>query len=293
MALTLANAPVVGRITPCLPLAAACRVFRVSASFARLQWRNPRRERKESVPIACAPGSKSLPLWLKLLYTAFVAVLVPVYWWSYGPTNFLFFCDVALLMTLLALWLECALFASAALVGIFLGQMVWVADFLGILIGFPVNNTTAYMYNPELSLFTRFLSFFHFWLPFFLLWLVWRLGYDRRGFWLWTVLAWIDLSICYFLMPGPPPSLEHPNVPVNINYVYGFSDKEPQQWIANPNLYFVVVMLGLPLAILLPSHLAFCFIFRHRTVPVSGAKRVVVMADTADSPTAAPPQHKS
>jgi hypothetical protein len=30
-----------------------------------------------------------IPLWLKLAYTAFMAVLVPVYWWNYGPTNFL------------------------------------------------------------------------------------------------------------------------------------------------------------------------------------------------------------
>ena len=30
-----------------------------------------------------------IPLWLKLAYTAFMAVLVPVYWANYGPTNFL------------------------------------------------------------------------------------------------------------------------------------------------------------------------------------------------------------
>ena len=37
-----------------------------------------------------------VPLGLKLAYTAFMAVLVPVYWRYYGPTNFLYFCDVAL-----------------------------------------------------------------------------------------------------------------------------------------------------------------------------------------------------
>ena len=40
-----------------------------------------------------------VPLWLKLAYTLFVAVLVPVYWHHYTPLNFLYFCDVALLMT--------------------------------------------------------------------------------------------------------------------------------------------------------------------------------------------------
>ena len=40
-----------------------------------------------------------IPLVVKLLYTAFVCVLVPIYWHLYGPTNFLYFCDVALLLT--------------------------------------------------------------------------------------------------------------------------------------------------------------------------------------------------
>ena len=41
-----------------------------------------------------------IPLWLKLAYSAFVAVLVPYYLHQYGPLNFLWFCDVALLMTM-------------------------------------------------------------------------------------------------------------------------------------------------------------------------------------------------
>jgi hypothetical protein len=36
-----------------------------------------------------APSTKRLPLWFKLAYSAFMAVLVPVYWHYYGPTNFL------------------------------------------------------------------------------------------------------------------------------------------------------------------------------------------------------------
>ncbi len=32
-----------------------------------------------------------IPLWAKLILTVYVAVLVPIYWVTYGPTNFLFF----------------------------------------------------------------------------------------------------------------------------------------------------------------------------------------------------------
>ena len=45
------------------------------------------------------PTASRLPLWFKLIYTAFVAVLVPTYWYHYGPGNFLYFCDLALLLT--------------------------------------------------------------------------------------------------------------------------------------------------------------------------------------------------
>jgi hypothetical protein len=31
----------------------------------------------------------TIPLWIKVVYSVFVAVMVPVYWRDYGPTNFL------------------------------------------------------------------------------------------------------------------------------------------------------------------------------------------------------------
>ena len=35
-----------------------------------------------------------------------MAVLVPVYLRNYGPTNFLYFCDVALIITLVGIWID-------------------------------------------------------------------------------------------------------------------------------------------------------------------------------------------
>ncbi len=52
------------------------------------------------------PARNTIPLAVKLAYTLFVAVLVSNYWRTYSPWTFLFFCDVALLLTLPALWLE-------------------------------------------------------------------------------------------------------------------------------------------------------------------------------------------
>jgi hypothetical protein len=201
--------------------------------------------------ILSLPAEPRLPLWIKLAYTAFMAVLVPVYWTYYGPTNFLYFCDVALILTLVAVWIESPLLVSMCLVGILVPQMVWVLDFLGGLVGVPLNNMTAYMFEAHRSLFLRALSLFHGWLPFFLLCLVWRLGYDRRALLYWTVLAWVLILICFFFMPPPNPNAGL--TPVNINYVWGLNDSEPQTWVS-PAVWVIGMMVLMPLLFFAPVH---------------------------------------
>jgi hypothetical protein len=192
-----------------------------------------------------------LPLGLKLAYTGFMAVFVPVYWYYYGPTNFLYFCDVALLITLVGVWTESPLLISMCAVGILAPQVLWVVDFLANLFGIKITGMTDYMFDRDRSLFLRGLSLFHGWLPFFLAWLVWRLGYDRRGLPAWTGLAWVLLLICFFFMP--PPAADAGLTPVNINYVWGMSDSAPQTWVP-PAVWLVAMMLALPMLLFAPTH---------------------------------------
>src|SRR5437868_1339491 len=124
-----------------------------------------------------------IPLWLKLAYTAFMAAFLPVYWYHYGPTNFLYFCDMALLLTLLGIWLDSPLIISTAAAGILGTQAIWILDFAIELAGGHLTGMTSYMFDTQRPLYLRALSLFHGWLPFLLLYLVRRLGYDRRGFW--------------------------------------------------------------------------------------------------------------
>lgn len=197
-------------------------------------------------------ASRRLPLAVKLGYSAFMAVLVPVYWANYGPTNFLYFCDVALFLTLAAVWTESALLASMAAVGIVLPQIVWVVDFAAGLAGVNLLGMTAYMFDERRSLFLRGLSLFHGWLPFLLLFLVKRLGYDKRAFPTWWALAWALVLFCYVLMPGPMPNA---TTPVNINYVHGMSDGAAQTWMP-PLAWLATLMVGLPALLYWPTHLA-------------------------------------
>jgi len=210
-----------------------------------------------------ATPPRRIPLWVKLLYTAFVVVLVSCYWHDYGPTNFLYFCDVAAFFALGAVWLEWPILASMPAVGILLPQALWMVDFLAALCGVNLTGLTAYMFDSSIPTFTRALSLFHFWLPIFLVWLIWRLGYDRRALLAWTLSAWLLLFMCYFWMPAPPAPADNPSLPVNINYVYGLSDKGPQTWMPEP-VYFALLMLVLPCLIFIPTHYALAWFARQR-----------------------------
>src|SRR5580692_8105682 len=158
-------------------------------------------------------------LFAKIAGTAFLAVLIPVYWRTYGPTNFLWFCDAALILTVAGMWLESSLLISMCAVGILLPQCLWLVDFGGSLAGFHVLGLTSYMFDPHLPLFTRGLSLFHGWLPLLLVWLLARLGYDQRALSAWTLVAAGLVLVCYLFVPPAGAHPANPNLPVNVNYV--------------------------------------------------------------------------
>ena len=196
-----------------------------------------------------------IPLALKLAFTAFMAVLVPVYWHYYGPTNFLYFCDVALFLTLAAVWLESPLLVSIGAAGIVIPQLLWNVDFFANLFGTPLLGMTDYMFKHENSLFLRGLSLFHGWIPFLLLYLVWKTGYDRRGLIGWTLIAWLLIPVCFFFMPPPNPN---PGLtPVNINYVWGLNDAAAQTWMPSWLWLTGVMMVAFPVIGFLPVHFLF------------------------------------
>lgn len=197
-----------------------------------------------------------MPLWLKVAYSAYVAVVVPCYWVTYTPWNFLYFCDIALLATVVGLWLESPLIVGMQAVAITVPQLLWVVDLLcRVVAGVHLTGVTAYMLDGDLPLYLRLLSSFHGWLPFLLLWLTGRLGYDGRAFAAQSLLAVVVLLISYFLAPGPPPSPARPQAAVNINYVYGLHDDAPQTWMP-PALWLGTVMAMNIVGFYLPTHLA-------------------------------------
>jgi hypothetical protein len=201
-----------------------------------------------------------IPWVAKVAGAAFVAVLLPVYLHAYGPTNFLWFCDAALLITVAGMWLESPLLISMCAVGILVPQALWIVDFCCELAGIHFLGLTGYMLDTHLSLFTRGLSLFHGWLPILLLWLLSRVGYDRRALPAWSILATVLVLTCYFYTPPAGPHPADSNLPIDINYVYGFNDQKPQTWV-NQNLYVVMLLVALFLVAYLPTHLVLSKLF--------------------------------
>lgn len=184
-----------------------------------------------------------VPLWLKLLYTGFVAVLVPFYWRNYGVANFLWFSDVALLTTLVAIWTENRLLSSMMAVAVLLPEVVWNVVFFGrLLTGYQFGGMVGYMFDLKNPLFLRALSMFHIFLPVLLVWMVRRLGYDQRAWLAMTVVAWVVLPISY-LATEPTD---------NINWVLGIGSVQTHM---PPLAYLGLLMVLFPAVLYYPTHL--------------------------------------
>lgn len=192
-----------------------------------------------------------ISFWIKLAYTLFTTVTVAVYAVKYGPGNFLWFSDIALLITVPALWFESSLLASMLTVGLLLPEVFWNVAFFGrLLTGKRLAGLTDYMFDPQKPLYLRSLSLFHIFLPVLLLWMIARLGYAPGAWIAQTALAWIVLPVTYRLTD-----------PVkNINWVYG-PGSEPQKRLP-PLIYLSLLMIFFPVVIYFPTHLLLRALFR-------------------------------
>jgi hypothetical protein len=191
-----------------------------------------------------------VPVWIKLAYTLFLCVLVPVYWLHWGPRNFLWFSDIALIVTAVALWRESSLLAGMMTLAIALPELAWNVDFFGrLLTGRSFLGLAGYMFDTTKPLGLRALSLFHVVLPVVLVWLVHRLGYDRRAWAFQTAVALVVLPATYWLTDPKD----------NVNWVYGPGGK-PQTWISPP-VYLALVMVFFPLVIYLPTHFLLSALF--------------------------------
>lgn len=192
-----------------------------------------------------------IPLWIKLAYTLFVAVTVAVYAVKWGPGNFLWFSDIALIGTVPALWLESGLLAGMMTIAILLPEILWnLSFFVQLATRRRVSGLTDYMFDRSKPLYLRAVSLFHVFLPVLLVWMISRLGYERRALVAQTILAWVVLPLSYWLTKPEE----------NVNWVRGFNNGLQKR--VRPTVYLGLLMIGIPVLLYLPTHFLLVTLFK-------------------------------
>lgn len=193
-----------------------------------------------------------IPLWLKLGYTFLATGILVVYWFRYGPGNYLWFSDIALILTIPALWLESSLLAGMMVVSVLLPETLWNLSFFSrLLTGIRITGLTDYMFESQRPLHLRALSLFHIPLPILLVWLVRELGYDPRSLPLMTLFAWLVLPLTRTLT----------NPYKNVNWVHGPGGEGVRQTRLHPLVYLGLLMIGFPAVVYLPTHFLLLALF--------------------------------
>ena len=196
-------------------------------------------------------SKRKIPRAVNILFTAYMAVFTSVYWYLYGPTNFLYLCNVALFPALIGMWTEKPLRMSMAALGVTVPSIVWIVDFASHLFGPPLVGMTSYMFDEDGTLFVRSLGLFHFWLPPLVIWLVIRLGYDSRAAVGWIATAWVFLLVCYFWTPASPFEAIDPKKPSNINLAFGLTGRQTRM----PGIAWLgILMLLQATVVVVPMH---------------------------------------
>lgn len=179
---------------------------------------------------------------ITILLTMFTSILIPTYWYYYGPQNFLWLSDIGLFLTVLALWHRSLLLMSMA-ANLFIIELAWNIDFFGKLIFNIITISLAdYMFNSSYPPLLRALSLFHIVLP--IIWLSYlkKYGYDQQALYYITGLYWIILPITFF----------YTDPTKNINWVF-----LPQACVIatiSPTAWVIFLALFFPLLFFLPAH---------------------------------------
>lgn len=189
-------------------------------------------------------SERRVPRWLKIGWTVWVAVWIPLYWIQYGPSVFLWFCDIANLLILVGLWRESSLIFSWQAVSVLLVQIAYTIDVLGRAV-FQRHfiGGTEWLFKDDLPVRVRLASLFmHLAAPPILIWGVRRLGYDRRAIYYQMATAAVVLPLCRLW-----------DAELNLNWVWRPFNR-PQDVVPS-GVYLLICILGYTVLLFLPTHL--------------------------------------
>ena len=194
-------------------------------------------------------GPAKFPTWLRWISLAWLLVWVPAYWRTWGVSNFLQLCDIAVLLTCIGFWADSRLLISSQAVSSLLVDLVWTLDASWrLLLGRHLLGGTEYFFDARYPLWVRLLSLFHIVMPPLLLWALHRTGYDRRGFRLQSLIALLVFIASRFTSPAK-----------NMNFA--FTDPFFHRSWGPPPVHVAISFLFMVIVVYLPTHLVLKKVF--------------------------------
>jgi hypothetical protein len=190
-----------------------------------------------------AEGPRKFPNWLRWAALLWLIFWFIAYWHTWGATNFLHLCDIAVMLTCIGLWTNNSLLLSSQAVSSLLIDITWSLDAAcKYFFGRQLIGGTDYLFDARFPLWVRLLSLFHVILPILLLWALYRRGYDRRGWGVQSAIALVAFIAARFTSPDE-----------NINFAF----REPFRHHAwSPGaLQVAFSVLFLSFVVYLPTHL--------------------------------------
>jgi hypothetical protein len=184
-----------------------------------------------------------------LALTAFSFILIPIYWYHYSILNFLWFSDISLFITIIALWLKSPLLISMAAIALLPIEIIWNTDLvLSVITGYSIFGIVDYMYDPQYSLFLRSLSLFHIFLPIIWIWCLIKWGYKRQAPKYALIFVTVILFLTYILS----------NPKDNINWVFM---PTLQNWTISQPLWLILQIICILILAIWPLHEIFKRLF--------------------------------
>lgn len=152
--------------------------------------------------MSAAPADDRFPrlAWLGALW---LAVYLPTYQSAYGTLNFLFLCNIGVILTAVGLIVRSRLLISSQAVAAPVIALAWAIDAVWKLAtGDYLYGGTSYMWDASVPLFARLLSLYHVAWPLVLWWVLRRIGYDPRGWPLQAGIAALALLVGRWVAPA-------------------------------------------------------------------------------------------
>jgi len=181
-------------------------------------------------------------------------ILLALAWckrYNVGPL--LWFCDIALLMTAIGLFLRSGLILTAQLTALLIFHFGWNLDFgLYLFWGHSLIGSTAYMFYHDLTLYEKCLSFFShvFVIPAAFYGII-ILGVSRKA-WIFQWGQTLVLFLLTYLITRPEE---------NINWMFGNELLSIKPDMITPILYYVLMIVIPPVFVYWPTNILICTYF--------------------------------